>query len=287
MHQQCFECDRKQVNKIKQILSISEKQEKELEVIVNNYIKTVDMNKTNPEVMGEIWKLISNYTGNNNPYKEVKSYYNQEVLKVKDEIQNIIYSSNDIYYTAIKIAVVGNLIDFSANHQFDMNILKSMIYDILNKELSIDDSAQLKESLSTAKSVLYIGDNCGEIVLDKMFIEVIKKIYPQIDFYYGIRGQPIINDVTIDDATEVNMHEIAEVISNGDGSLGTVLEKTSHKFQEVFKKVDLVICKGQGNYEGLISETRNNLYFMFMAKCNIIAEPLGLETLSIVCMKKK
>ncbi|MEG0593388.1 MAG: ARMT1-like domain-containing protein, partial [Coprobacillus sp.] len=277
MHQQCFECDRKQVNKIKQILSISEKQEKELEVIVNNYIKTVDMNKTNPEVMGEIWKLISNYTSNNNPYKEVKSYYNQEVLKVKDEIQNIIYSSNDIYYTAIKIAVVGNLIDFSANHQFDMNILKSMIYDILNKELSIDDSAQLKESLSTAKSVLYIGDNCGEIVLDKMFIEVIKKIYPQIDFYYGIRGQPIINDVTIDDATEVNMHEIAEVISNGDGSLGTVLEKTSHKFQEVFKKVDLVICKGQGNYEGLISETRNNLYFMFMAKCNIIAKPLGLE----------
>ncbi|MEG0365857.1 MAG: ARMT1-like domain-containing protein [Coprobacillus sp.] len=287
MHQQCFECDRKQVNKIKQILSISEKQEKELEVIVNNYIKTVDMNKTNPEVMGEIWKLISNYTSNNNPYKEVKSYYNQEVLKVKDEIQNIIYSSNDIYYTAIKIAVVGNLIDFSANHQFDMNILKSMIYDILNKELSIDDSAQLKESLSTAKSVLYIGDNCGEIVLDKMFIEVIKKIYPQIHFYYGVRGQPIINDVTIDDATEVNMHEIAEVISNGDGSLGTVLEKTSHKFQEVFKKVDLVICKGQGNYEGLISETRNNLYFMFMAKCNIIAEPLGLETLSIVCMKKK
>lgn len=286
MHKQCFECDKKQVNKIKKILSLNKVEETELGDIVERYLEAIDINKTNPEVMGEIWNLISDYTGNNNPYKEIKSYYNQAVLMVKDEVEEIICSSDDPYYTAIKIAIIGNLIDFSANHQFDLEILKSMINDILNKELSINDINQLKVDLSIAKTVLYIGDNCGEIVLDKIFIKLLKKLYPEIHFYFGVRGQPIINDVTIDDALEVNMEEVADIISNGDGSLGTVLNKTSKEFKDRFKEVDVVICKGQGNYEGLISETRKNLYFMFMAKCDIIAKPLGLEMLSIVCMKK-
>ena len=286
MQKECFICDRKQVHKIQQILSLSESEEKELEVIVDNYLKSVDMKKTNPEVMGEIWKLISHYTGNDNPYQSVKNFYNQEVLKVEDEVYHLIDSSDNIYETAIKICIVGNLIDFSANHQFDMDILKGMIQDILNKKLSIDDSNLLKKDLSKAKTVLYLGDNCGEIVLDKIFITILKRIYPDIHFYFGVRGLSIINDVTFDDALEVKMNEVATIVSNGDGSLGTVLTKTSQEFQNLFNQADVVICKGQGNYEGLFLENKKSLYFMFMAKCEIVAKPLGLETLSIVCMKK-
>lgn len=141
--------------------------------------------------------------------------------------------------------------------------------------------------MKSAKSILYLGDNCGEIVLDKIFIELLSKEYPTCKVYYGVRGKPIVNDVTIEDALEVKMNEVATVISNGDGALGTVLKNTSTQFKQVFQQVDIVICKGQGNYEGLLGINKENVFFLFMAKCELVAKPVGVKTMSIVCMKNR
>ena len=117
------------------------------------------------------------------------------------------------------------------------------VYHRMNGTLAVDNSGQLFEDLKDAKSVLYIGDNCGEIVLDKLFIEEIRKQYPDLSVTYGVRGEPIVNDVTILDVRMTGMERVAEVIENGSGALGTVLSDTSLQFRNVFEKADVIISK--------------------------------------------
>jgi len=153
--------------------------------------------------------------------------------------------------------------------------------------LVVDHSESLYQRLKTARSLMYLGDNCGEICLDKLFIKYIKKEFPNIKIYFGVRGQAIVNDVTLEDAQMVAMEEVAEVIENGDSSLGTVIERVSDEFREKFYNADVVIAKGQGNYESLSEIDRNNVFHLFMAKCNPVSNSLGVKTLSIVCVENE
>ena len=131
---------------------------------------------------------------------------------------------------------------------------------------------QLKNDLKTANQVLYIGDNCGEIVLDKLFIQTIN--HPNI--YFAVRGGPVINDVTIEDAKMVGIDKITKIITTGDDSPGAVWETCSNKFKNIFKKSDIVIAKGQGNLEGLL-DVKHNIYFLFVVKCNLIGSRVGAK----------
>lgn len=287
MHKECFDCDISQMKKICAFQQLGKDKENQLISLARDYLKTCDMAKTNPEIMGEIWALAKDIIGTDNPYREIKSCYNQLVLSMSDTIQNLITQSGRRLECGLKLAIAGNLIDFAARHRFNEQMFKEMIQDISRSELAIDHSRQLFQAVKSSRVLLYLGDNCGEIVLDKQFIELLKEYNPKLSVYYGVRGKPIVNDVTEDDAAEVRMQETANVISNGDGSLGTVLHRTSQKFQDIFRKADVVICKGQGNYEGLSDCTKENLFFLFMAKCDIVAEPLGVKKMSVVCMKKE
>lgn len=287
MHQECFHCDINQMKKISGFLQLNQATENQLIRLTDDYLKTCDMTKTNPEIMGEIWAVIRDVLGTDNPYKEIKSYYNQLVLSMSNLINDLIHENGDRLVCGLKLAIAGNLIDFAARHKFDENSLREMIGNISGTELAIDHSAQLFDTLKNSRTLLYLGDNCGEIVLDKHFILLLKEYYPKLQVFYGVRGKPIVNDVTAWDAREVCMEEAATVISSGDGSLGTVLHRTSPEFQKIFGTADVVICKGQGNYEGLADCRRDNIFFMFMAKCGLVAAPLGVDKMSIVCMKKE
>lgn len=280
MHKECFQCDINQMKKISHFLHL-DKQKEELINTTINYLQNCDMSKTNPEIMADIWERIIPLLENNNPYKDIKSYYNQLVLNMENQIQEQ-FQSLDI---ALKITIIGNIIDFAAKHSFDENSFKELVFKAKYIDLAIDDSIQLFEQLKEVKTLLYLGDNCGEIVLDKCFIKLLKDYYPHLNVYYGVRGKPIVNDVTMDDAKEVHMEEVAKVISNGDGSLGTVLQRTSPQFQKVFDDADVIICKGQGNYEGLLKNHKTNIFFLFMAKCDLVANALGIDKMSIVCMR--
>ena len=123
--------------------------------------------------------------------------------------------------------------------------------------------------------------------VDKIFIDEIKKHNQKLKVFYGVRGKPIVNDVTIEDAEMIKMNESAEVVSNGDGGLGTVLKNSSQELKKIYDAANIVICKGQGNYERLLESAKDNLYFLFMAKCEIVADPLNIDNMSIVCMKNR
>ena len=148
----------------------------------------------------------------------------------------------------------------------------------MNSDFAIDDSLQLKQALSEAKTVLYLGDNCGEMVFDKLFIETI--MHPNL--IYAVRGAPIINDATPEDAKYVGMDLVADVISNGYDAPSTLLEHCSSDFLEILDRADVIISKGQGNLEGLLGKTDKAVYYLLMVKCEVIANVLSVPVNSFV-----
>ena len=132
-----------------------------------------------------------------------------------------------------------------------------------------------------------LGDNCGEIAMDRLLIETIRRLYPQIEVKYSVRGSAVVNDVTYEDAAAVGMDEVAEVIDNGDCLLTTLLCRASEDFRREFYAADVIIAKGMGNYEGLYNCDRGNIWFLMIAKCSVIARMSGAPKGSILCMEKK
>ena len=143
----------------------------------------------------------------------------------------------------------------------------------------------LERDILKAESILYLGDNCGEICFDKLLIKRISELNPGCKLYFGVRGEAVVNDNTEEDAYSVGIDEYATIISNGDYALGTVLSRVSDEFREIYDKADVVIAKGQANYESL-SEEQKSIYFMLMTKCKVISDNIGVKEKSLVCLKK-
>lgn len=281
----CIVCNINQVLKVTELSQMDRDNQVEMMKEVLGYLSNADYTKSNPEVFGGAWDIMLKYIENEDPYGDIKRYYNMEVLKMADAVDSLIKNSDDRFNTALKVAIAGNLIDFAAGHKFDFDMLKEKVMSIKEMNPVIDHSRILYERLKTAKSVMYLGDNCGEVSLDKLFIKHIKDEFPGVEVYFGVRGRAIINDVTFDDAHMVGMEEFAHIIENGDGSLGTVIDRVSDEFKEKFYNADVVIAKGQGNYEGLNGVDRNNVFYLFMAKCQAVSRALGVKAMSIICVE--
>ncbi len=223
-----------------------------------------------PYLSREVHLLFKKYSDNDDPYKWVKRQSNDMVLSRYDDLKKTVTTSADSFVTALKLAIAGNIIDYGIPQHFDLD---ETIGKVLASDFAIDHSKDLKQSLSEAKSVLYIGDNAGEIVFDKLFIETIH--HP--DLWYAVRGAPIINDVTLEDANYVQMNEVAHVIENGYDAPSTMLSHCSKEFKDLFSRADIVISKGQGNLESLLHESSKKIYFLLMVKCDVIADILGVK----------
>ena len=223
-----------------------------------------------PEFSRELHIILRSYTNNPDPYKEEKRVNNDQALNLISESEKLVNQSDDPFRTALRIAIAGNIIDFAANDSF--NILVT-IEKALNSGFAIDHSRQLKKELEKARSVLYLGDNAGEIVFDKLFIETIK--HPNLT--YVVRGGPVINDATMEDAEYTGMNKITRVISSEYDAPSTIVHKSGKLFQEYFSNADLIISKGQGNLEGLLPLNDKRIYFLLMVKCNVIAELLKVN----------
>jgi uncharacterized protein with ATP-grasp and redox domains len=233
-----------------------------------------------PMISRELHVLLKQYSNNPDPYKEVKKQSNDLVLGMYSELKKIIFHSVNSFDTALRLAIAGNIIDFGIGNDFD---LRETINQVLNSNFAIDDSLQLKQALTEAKTVLYLGDNCGEMVFDKLFIETIG----HSNLIYAIRGEPVINDATMEDAKYIGMDLVADVISNGYDAPSTILEHCSSAFLEVFDRADVIISKGQGNLEGLLGQTTKDVYFLLMVKCEVIADVLGVKKGNFVVRKNK
>ncbi len=283
MKDKCLPCLVNQVIKVADVTKAENRDVLFHEVF--SYLSKVDFNKTNPEISGETFAILKKHLGNDDPYYEVRKYYNNLLMKLSRTYENKIDNSQDSFFQAMKYAVIGNIIDFNPIHNSTLEEIMDFINQADELEFQINHMEQLKQEIKKAKSVLYLGDNCGEICFDKLFIKEIKKQNPNILIYFGVRGEPVINDSIESDAYEVGINEYATIISNGDGSLGTVLERTSTEFQKNFEEVNIVISKGQANYECLSECEKKGIFFLLMTKCEVIAEDIGVPVKSLICKK--
>ena len=244
-----------------------------------NYLAEADFEQSPPALAQGMHRLFRQVLGDTDPYRPIKDRSNALMLGMRDELRRVIRESVDPLGAALRLAMAGNVIDFGARNLFDP---LETIGDVQKAALAMDDTEELRRELATAGKVLYVGDNAGEIVTDALLLETMN--HPDVTFV--VRGAPVINDVTEQDARLVGIDEHARIITTGDDAPGVILESSSAEFKEAFAAADLVIAKGQGNLEGLI-DTDRTVYFLLTTKCHRIAQRLGVAERAFVLWRKE
>ncbi len=219
-----------------------------------------------PEIVEEITAIQNRFGIHPVDFTGLKTKFNNAVLSIEDSIWNTIVSCCDPILLALKYSLVGNYIDFGAVSNVTEETLHGYLSDV--DGISVDNCVyeQFKNELSSAKSLVYLTDNCGEIVLDKLFIKVLKRAYPNLAISVVVRGKDVLNDATMQDAEEVHLTDLVPVIDNGSGVAGTVLKKITPSCQALIESADILISKGMGNFETL-NGCGLNIYYIFMCKC--------------------
>ena len=232
-----------------------------------SHLAQADYHQSPASLGRDMHRLIRKILDNPDPYRDIKNASNKMMLDEYDLLRRRVQESDDPFQTALRLAIAGNVIDYGPQDQMD---IWDTIERVLRTPLVVDASESLRQELLSSKQLLYIGDNCGEIVMDKLFLETIA--HPNV--FFAVRGAPAINDATMSDALDVGIEELAQVITTGDDAPGAVWETVSQEFKQIFKASDVVISKGQGNLEGLI-DVDHNIYYLFVAKCDLIAGRVG------------
>jgi len=249
------------------------------ETILRKALKAVsemDMKKTPPEMGALIYRIVSKYANNKDPYKQIKKQFNRIALDLYPELVKIRDSAPNAFETAARLAISGNIIDFGLGVAIDKALLIKTMESTLSDEIFGNVKA-FENAVKNAEKIVYLGDNSGEIVFDKILIEqIISMKGTKENLTFVVRGEPIINDITMVDAKETGMTDLVHVIDNGQGYPGTVLSECSDRFLKYFNEADLIISKGQGNYETL-STVKENIFFLLKAKCSVVAKDLGCE----------
>lgn len=279
INEKCLPCLINQVIKVANITNCSNRDDLYHQIF--EQLSKIDFNKSNPEIIGMIFELVKKHLNNEDPYQEIRQYYNNLFLQSYDDFDKKINS----FKTAIKYAIIGNIIDFSPINNQEITKIDDWFDNIDNLSLTIDHVDKLINDIKKAKTILYLGDNCGEICLDKLLLKRIKQLNPSLKIYFGVRGKSVVNDSIESDAYEVGIDEYASIISNGDNSLGTILSRTSAQFNQIYQNCDFVIAKGQANFESL-SEENKKIYFLLMVKCGVIAKYINVPEKSLVCYCK-
>jgi uncharacterized protein with ATP-grasp and redox domains len=271
MDYRCINC---QINLFARLLNgyTDEKYQKDIQFKkFLRFVSELNYEKQKSPEMGKIvYDWISDSLKIDDLFREEKEFANQKLLSLESELRNKIMESTNPFDTALRMSIAGNIMDSVASPGKD---IISTIDFVLTSQFAIDHSKQLSERINNAKTILYLGDNAGEIVTDKLFIEQLK----HNNIYYATRGGVTFNDVTVDDAYSVSMHNVAKVISNGYAAPTTLIDKCSNEFLKVYNEADLIISKGMGNLEGLLNNGNSKIFFLLMVKCNLIAELLKVK----------
>lgn len=236
-------------------------------------IKDMRLDQTPPEMALAVYSDVREVTGTEDPFSQLKTEHITEALSLYPGLRQKVHGSDDPLLTAVRAAIAGNVIDLGASREFR---IKEDIDTVLGQEFAVFHMAAFRRAVETAKKILYLGDNAGESVFDRLLIETMGK-----PVTYAVRGRPVINDVTLDDAMASGLCEAAEVVSSGSPAPGIIPDLCSPEFLRLFHEADMIVSKGQGNYEGL-SGTARPVFFLLMAKCPVIAEDIGVEVNDIV-----
>lgn len=249
------------------------------EFLSNNFTKDTNSNKT-----GSIMhNMIKQKTGCIDPYFREKIEGNEIALKYLPDVKKIL-EHNDSLENYVKIAIIGNILDFGA-FTLDDDI-EGVIKSSLKKELTVKDIDEFENALKTHDKVLYLVDNTGEIVFDKLLLSKIKEY--GLDITIAVKSEPILNDACMKEALDAGLDEFGEIVEIGAGTVGYVDSEISDEFREIFNNHEFIISKGMGNYEGLteIDISDKDIFFLLCAKCNTISKDIGVNLHDMLLFKK-
>jgi uncharacterized protein with ATP-grasp and redox domains len=232
----------------------------------------LDMSQSPPAIGQQIHRLIRKLVDNTDPYRELKQRFNRLALRLRDELKERVRTSEDPLETAVRLAIAGNIIDLGVKTSLKESDIERIIRGCLTADFDSQQIEGFRNAVSVAGKILYLADNAGEIVFDRLLIEQL----PAERVTLAIKGEPVINDAMMEDARFAGLTEMVEVIDNGSDAPGTILETCSQNFRDRFEDAGLIIAKGQGNYETL-SDIGKNIFFILKAKCPVIASDLGCE----------
>ncbi len=245
----------------------------------NNFTVGTNSNSTGSTMHA----LIKQRTGCADPYYKEKIESNNIALKYLDDVKQIL-DEDDSLENYVKIAIIGNILDFGA-FTLDDDI-ESVIKESLKKELAVKDIDEFENSLNVHDKVLYLVDNTGEIVFDKLLLSKIKEY--DLDITIAVKSEPILNDACMDEALDAGLDEFGEIVEIGAGTVGYVDSEISNEFRQIFDNHKFIISKGMGNYEGLteIDLSNKDIFFLLCAKCNTISRDIGVNLHDMLLFKK-
>jgi len=276
----CVECIIGQTQRVADAIGADDALREKIRKDVLAMSKAFDFAKSPPEVAREVYEHLAVLAGKKDLYDEVKRHSSEKAKAFIPFLREQIAEAEDPFLTAVKVAVAGNVIDLAAEVSFDLD---TEIDRLFHTRFAHDDVDVLRQKLSEAKTLLYIGDNAGEHLFDALAIETIASLYPQLAITYLTRGKPIINDITFDEAAADGLAQVAALVDSGVDTPGFVYERASAEARRLFDESDVVLTKGMGNYECLSPAPRGDLVYLLKVKCGVVSRSIGAEMGSIIC----
>jgi len=278
----CLTCIYDQSKRVCDLLNLNDSQALAIEALANQYIATFDMTLSPPLNAAPLYEAMAKLLGVEDLYADFKAQSSQKARIFIPACEKHVALSQDRFVTATKTAVAGNVIDLAAVMLYD---LEEELEKIYHTPFAIDDVSALKIKLQQTRTLVYLADNAGEEIFDKLYIQTLKTLFPQLDIYYFVRGRPIINDLTCKDAFASGMDDVATIVDSGVPTPGLELDLMHQDARRIFEKAECIIAKGMGNYECLGEITLYPIFFLFKVKCSVVAKAVGANLGDIVCKK--
>jgi hypothetical protein len=277
---ECIGCITAQSKRVCEAIHADEMLSEKIISYVETALKNADFTLSPPVIAAPLYEHMAVLANTDDLYEEQKQHASEQAKTYIPFLEETIQNSDDPIIAILKTAVVGNVIDLAAEVSFDLH---EAIMSVFNMPFAHDDTEILRSTLSRAKTLLYIGDNAGEHIFDALAIRFLQKLYPQLSITYMVRGNPIINDVTMREAYEAGIEKICTVMDSGVPTPGFVYELASYEAQKCFNSADLIIAKGMGNYECMTPQQRHTICFLLKVKCSVVAASLNHEIGDIIC----
>jgi uncharacterized protein with ATP-grasp and redox domains len=277
---ECIHCLARQAVEIAEEATNNEKMQEEIIKRSLKELGEIDFNETAPEVAFRMHQHAKNITGIKDPYVRLKEQYNKVAKEIYERIieEKWLDNAEDPFDMACRLAIAGNIIDFSVGLKLERSDIVKSVEDSIKHDIFGTGSIALRKAVEKSKNIMYIADNSGEIIFDKFLLENL----PLDKVTYVVKGGPIVNDATMQDAISTGVADIVKVIDNGHSAQGTVLKDCSSTFKREFDKADLVISKGQANFETLSDIKNKTIFYLMRAKCSSVASAVGCKQMDYV-----
>ena len=269
----CYPCFMRQALEAARMASADERQQKAVLDRVLDSLRQTGLSSTPPEIGYRIHQIVRQEVGHSDPYRAAKEESTHQALALYPRLKALVTEADDPLEVAIRLSIAGNIMDLALAQTYH---LWETVERVLAQPFALDHGSAFRQALSKTGQILYLADNAGETVFDRVLVETL-----DLPVVYAVKGGPILNDATLEDAHAAGLDQVAQVVSTGSDAPGTLLAFCSPEFRRLYDSAELIIAKGQGNYETL-SEEGPRVFLLLQTKCPVIARDVGVPTGSIV-----